>query len=159
MALIQTLNINRGLARVAVEAAIAESLSLGRLCCIAVVDAAGNLVSFDRMDRAPLQSVGLSQDKAHSVAANGLANDEFWELIKDDPCLVSGAQQIKGLIWLGGGLPFHVHGDLIGAIGVSGDGGMADDKAIAAAGVAAVQRLLSASSTELASPPVPEPSA
>lgn len=152
MALIQTLNINRSLARVAIEGAVIESLKLGRRSCIAIVDAAGNLVSADRMDRAPFQSIRLSHDKAYSVAANGLANDEFWELIKDDPCLVSGAQQIHGLVWLGGGLPIHHDGQLIAAIGVSGDGGMADDKAIAAAGVEAVQRLVSTPEIEFADP-------
>lgn len=118
MTLIQSLNITRGMARVAIEGAIKESLSRGKRCCIAVVDAAGDPVSFDRMDGAPLQSVRVAQDKAYSNAANRFATDEFWVLVKNDD------------------------GELIAAIGVSGDGNMEDEKAIGAAGAEAVHALL-----------------
>lgn len=118
MTLIQSLNITRGMARVAIEGAIKESLSRGKRCCIAVVDAAGDPVSFDRMDGAPLQSVRVAQDKAYSDAANRFATDKFWALVKNGD------------------------GELIAAIGVSGDGDIEDEKAIGAAGAGAVHALL-----------------
>jgi uncharacterized protein GlcG (DUF336 family) len=118
MTLIQSPNITRGMARVAIEGAIRESLARGKRSCVAVVDAGGNAVSFDRMDGASWQSVRRAQDKAYFEAVNGLIADNFWALVRDDG------------------------GEVIGAVGVSGDGGMAEDRAIAEAGAKAVHALL-----------------
>jgi uncharacterized protein GlcG (DUF336 family) len=105
--------ISRELARVGIDRAIEESIAMGRLTCIAVLNSAGQLISFDRMDGAPFQSTQLAQDKAFSVAG-------------------------KGLVVLGGGVPLRVDGQLVGAVGVSGKSNMAEDRAIAEAAVSAM---------------------
>lgn len=118
-----------------------------------MVDSAGHLISFDRMDGAPFQSIQLAQDKAYSVAGTGTSNDGYWDMIKDEPWLVHGVQKIKGLVVLGGGLPVVHEGRLVGAVGVSGRSSMAEDQASAQAAVAAIQeRLDCVSPTDVPTP-------
>jgi uncharacterized protein GlcG (DUF336 family) len=136
-------SITRDLARIGIERAIEESESRGCSTCIAVLDGDGHLVSYDRMDGAPFQSAQLAQDKAYSVVGNGLATDEFWQMIKDDPWLVSGVQKLAGANWLGGGVPVTVEGEVVGAVGVSGKSNMQEDRAIADAAVEAILEALS----------------
>ena len=70
------------------EASVAAAESLGVAVCIAVVDNAGHLLQFTRMDGAPLLSASIAQDKAYSVAAfNGLPTGAWWALIGQDDAL------------------------------------------------------------------------
>jgi uncharacterized protein GlcG (DUF336 family) len=131
-------NIGRALARIGIDAATAASQSRNRRTCTAVVDAAGHLISFDRMDGAPFQTIALAQAKAVSVAGNLTATHDYWNGIKDEPWLVHGVQRIDGLIVLGGGLPICYQDTIIGAVGVSGQSTMAEDQAIAEAAVTAI---------------------
>ena len=134
--------LTHDLARVGIDRAIEESGTMNCLICIAVLDNAGHLISFDRMDGAPFQSSQLAQDKAYSVAGNGLATHEFWEMAKDEPWLVHNLGQVPGLVVLGGGVPIYFDGEFIGAVGVSGKSDMAQDRAIAQAAVAAILKAL-----------------
>jgi uncharacterized protein GlcG (DUF336 family) len=140
--LLESRTVSRQLARVGVDRAVAESIAMGRLTCLAVMDGAGHLVSYDRMDGAPFQSAQLAQDKAYSVAGNGQATHEFWQMISGEPWLVHGVGKIQGLVVLGGGVPIVHDGELIGAVGVSGNGNMDEDRAIAEAAVAAILAVL-----------------
>jgi uncharacterized protein GlcG (DUF336 family) len=134
--------VTHGLARVGIERAIEESRAMNCLTCIAVLDNGGHLISFDRMDGAPFQSSQVAQDKAYSVAGNGLATHEFWEMAKDEPWLVHNVGQVAGLVVLGGGVPIYRDDEFIGAVGVSGKSNMAEDRAIAEAAVAAILNAL-----------------
>ncbi|MCS5735019.1 GlcG/HbpS family heme-binding protein [Herbiconiux daphne] len=142
--LLQPRSINRELARVAIDTAVAASIERNCLTCIAVLDPSGHLVSYDRMDGAPFQSAQLAQDKAYSVAGNGKATHEFWQMIRDEAWLVHGVGKVEGLVFLGGGVPIYFEDELIGAIGVSGKSNMDEDRAIAEAAVDAVLERLSA---------------
>lgn len=132
-------SITRGAARAGVDAAIARAHERGLLICIAVLDPWGHTITHDRMDGAPFQSMRNAADKAYSIAGNGRSNTEFWNLIKDDPQLVSGASKIAGVNWLGGGLPVLHDDELVGVVGVSGHSSMTEDEEIAEV---AVQRIL-----------------
>lgn len=136
--LIETRSPSRELARIGIERAIAESVALGCRTCVAVVDAAGRLVSYDRMDGAPFQSAQHAMDKAISSAGNQIATHEMWEYIKEDPWLRQGINKVEGLNLLGGGVPIKVGGEVVGAVGVSGSCGMPEDQAAAEAAVAAM---------------------
>jgi glc operon protein GlcG len=140
---VQSRSLGQDLARCAVDAAVAESRRLGCVACIAVVDAAGHLAQFLRMDGAPLLSVQLAQDKAYTAAIRGLATHEWWEMIKDDPSLVHGINKIDRLIIFGGGLPIIFRGDLIGAVAASGMSTSQQDRDIAQAAVDSVLYALS----------------
>ena len=54
--LVTTRSVGRSAARAGIEAAVAAAQELGCRCCIAVVDMAGETVSYDRMDGAPFNS-------------------------------------------------------------------------------------------------------
>ena len=137
-----TLALTRELARSALDEAIRRADQLDCRASICVVDAAGIPISFERMDDSPLQCVRLCQDKAYSSAANGFAGDEFWHLIQGDEWLVSGAPTIRGLNWLGGGIPIRHDGITLGAVGVSSDHGLAEDIAIARAAIEVIAAAL-----------------
>lgn len=131
-------SVDRTAARVGIERAVETAVALGCRTCIAVIDVAGNLVSYDRMDGAPFNSAQHAQDKAVSSAGNGVATHEMWAYVADSPQLNLGILKVQGLSVLDGGVPIHIEGELVGAVGVSGSCGMAEDRAIAEAAVAAI---------------------
>ncbi|MEB3022105.1 GlcG/HbpS family heme-binding protein [[Mycobacterium] crassicus] len=131
-------NINFAGAHRALSAALQEASTLQVAFCIAVVDRAGNLVVYGRMDGAALLSGQIAQDKAYTVCAfNGLPTHEWFEMIKDEPALLHGIVKTDRLIVFGGGIPIRVGGELVGAVGVSG--GTADqDRQVAEAAAASI---------------------
>ncbi|MGO4474421.1 heme-binding protein [Arthrobacter sp. M-10] len=140
--LVWSRNITRVLARVAVDAAVGKSTELGVCVSIAVVDSAGHLVCFERMDSAPFQTAKIAVDKAYSVAGNGMATHEFWEVVRQEEALLHGVATIEGATIIGGGLPVLHDGELIGAVGISGKSSMNQDREIAEAAVEAVAACL-----------------
>jgi glc operon protein GlcG len=127
-------------ARRLVAGSFEHAHALGVAVCVAVVDRAGHLLAFARMDGAPLLSVSIAQDKAYTVTAfGGLATHEWFEMIKDDPALLYGIVKTERLIVFGGGLPVLSGEAVAGAVGVSG-GSAAQDRAIAQAGVLSLAR-------------------
>ena len=103
------------------QAGIAYAVGIDVPAVIAVVDDAGILKAFVRMDRAPLLSVQVAQDKAYTAAASGRATDEWYDFIKDEPSLALGAPAgIDRLIIFGGGIPLLADRAVVGAVGVSG---------------------------------------
>jgi glc operon protein GlcG len=130
-------NVTLDQARKAVAAAEAESKKNGWPMAIAVVDTAGMLVHFVKMDGTQSASVSVAQDKAVSAAIyrrptkafqDGLAKGgDGWRILT-----LRGASAVEG------GLPLVIDGKIIGAIGVSG--AAADQDGVAAkAGVDATK--------------------
>lgn len=131
-------SVDRAAARAGIERAVTEAASIGCRTCIAVMDAAGNLVSYDRMDGAPYNSARHAQDKAYSAAGNGTATMDMWSFVADNPQLHLGILKVPGLSVLGGGVPVVVGGEVVGAVGVSGSCGQDEDHAIALVAAAAI---------------------
>lgn len=132
--------LTRAGARAALDAAIAKAEELDTQMNIAVVDAGGHLVSFERMDGAMLISSGIAQDKAYSVIIGGGLPTGQWvpALSGDpDPGLLTSFPHRDRLIMFGGGVPIEIDGEIIGAVGVSG-GSAEEDTIVATAGVNAV---------------------
>ena len=120
-----------------IAAAVTEAASeAGVAVCVAVVDPAGHLLTFDRMDRAPLLCVQIAQDKAYTVSSFGKATHEWWEFVKDEPSLVHGLVKADRLVVYGGGLPVLSGTELVAAVGVAG-GTPDQDRSFAQAGVVA----------------------
>jgi uncharacterized protein GlcG (DUF336 family) len=125
-------------ARAIVEAAVAAAERTDQRFSIAVVDAAGHLNAFARMDGAGVMTIQVATDKAYTAAGTGTATDAWHEFIKNDAPLAVGAPtQINRLVTFGGGIPVTIDGQLVGGIGVAG-GHWSDDMKIAQAGLAAV---------------------
>lgn len=131
-------SLTNAAARAMVEAAIAAAEPTGTAFAIAVVDAAGHLSAFARMDGAGVITIKVAQDKAYTAAGFGLATDAWHEFIKDDAPLAMGApSQIDRLVTFGGGIPIRIEGHLVGGIGVCG-GHWSDDVDIAEAALTAI---------------------
>ena len=103
-----------------IQAAVAKAKELDIRVNVAVMDSGANLKAFIRMDEAPLLSETIAKNKAYTAAAFGLATDEWYSLIKDDPSLLNGIVHTERLVVFGGGLPIKSEGYLVGGIGVSG---------------------------------------
>lgn len=128
--------ISNELAETLMRAAVAKAEAMGVPMCIAITDPAGTLVQFLRMDRAPLLSVNIAQDKAYTAVSFGMATHEWHEFIKNDPPLLDGIVHTPRLVVFGGGYPVKIDGELVGGIGVSG-GHYSHDMEVAQAALAA----------------------
>ena len=120
-----------------VEAAVAKAKSLGVPQIVAILDESGLLKAFCRMDAAPLISIEVAQNKAYT-ALLGAPSQDFFNRIKEDPALLAGVPHIPRIVTFGGGLPIHLDGAVVGAIGVSG-GSVEQDIACAQAGLDAIK--------------------
>lgn len=121
-----------------IGAAEQKAQQMGHPMVIAIVDEAGVLKAFSRMDGAALLSVQVAQDKAYTAAGFGLPTDAWHDFIKNDPPLAAGATSgIDRLVVFGGGYPIKVGDEIVGAIGVSG-GHYSQDMEVAQAGLAAL---------------------
>jgi glc operon protein GlcG len=97
--------------------------------CIALVDTGGNLLTFKRMENAPLGCIEAAIAKARSSAFYRTATATVGERIaKGETTLMA----MPNMLPLGGGLPLHEAGAMAGAIGISG-GTSAGDAATAQA--------------------------
>ena len=116
------------------NAAIVSATKLGVKMNIAIVDAGGNLVAFNRMDGAWLGSVDISIKKAKTAAYFNMASSDIGKLSQPGGPLYNIEHSNGGLITFPGGLPIHgKDGVLIGGIGVSGSS-VENDFKVAAAG-------------------------
>jgi uncharacterized protein GlcG (DUF336 family) len=125
-------NINLDQARKALAAAAAEARKQNLPMAIAVVDNAGQLVAYERMDNTQTGSVLVSQDKAVSAAMFRRPTKAFQDVVAAGGAglrilMLRGANAVEG------GLPIYLDGKIIGGIGVSG-GSSEQDGVIAKAG-------------------------
>jgi glc operon protein GlcG len=114
-------------ARMIIDEVVAGATAEESPVSVAVVDAGGALVCFARMDGAPVFSAGLAQSKAVSSVTFGRATSEFESAISDRPVFAIGLLQ-HGSWYAGrGGAPIRVDGQVVGAVGVSGNTGERED--------------------------------
>lgn len=119
------------------EAAIDMSNEMKKAMCIAITNEAGQLKAFHAMDGAPHLSIDISQNKAYTASAFGIATHTWWDFIKNDPPLLHSITHTPRLVTFGGGYPIMENGQLIGAIGVSG-GHYSEDMEVARAALDAI---------------------
>jgi len=125
-------------ARTILAAATKKAEELGQPMNIAVVCAGGYLLAFERMPKAWLGSVDISQKKAwtsrafdldtRSLGQNSQSGDQFFGI---------HASNDGRVMIFAGGIPLKRDGKVIGAVGVSGGSGV-QDHAVAEAGAAAL---------------------
>ena len=128
--------INLETALKVVAAAEVEARKQNWPVAITVVDGAGFLVAFHRLDNTQLGSVEVSLEKAKSSALFRRATRTY------EDTLAQGGANLKVLrspaMPIEGGLPIIRDGKIIGAIGVSGVKST-EDAQVARAGLAAVE--------------------
>ena len=117
-------------------AALAEAGRNNWTMAVAVVDIAGDLVYFERMDATQVGSVMVAIDKARSAARFKRPTKAFQDTLAagGDGLRVLG---LRGAVPVEGGLPIIIDGQIVGGIGVSG-GTSSQDGQCGKAGAAAV---------------------
>ena len=118
-------------------AAAAEARKNNWNVAIAVVDPAGALVYFEKLDGTQNASVTVAIEKARTSAQFKRATKAFQDVVAaggDGLRILS----LPGAVPVEGGVPALIDGRLVGAVGVSG-ATSAQDGQVAAAGVAAVK--------------------
>ena len=131
------LSIDLPTAERAIEAAAARASELGLKMSIAVLDEAGDLCAFRRMQGTPRLTIEIAINKAYTSASFGMPTHAWFDFIKDDPPLLHGITHTPRLIVFGGGYPIIQDGQVIGAIGLSG-GHYTQDMDCAQAGLKAI---------------------
>ncbi len=118
-----------------VEGAVAAATEMGIKINVAVVDAGGRLLAFNRMDGAIWGGAYGSQGKAVASAAFGRSSGELQE--RASTPIISGILAAEGGhgIPSQGGLPIIRNGAVDGAVGVGG-GTSQQDEDCSAAGIA-----------------------
>jgi glc operon protein GlcG len=116
--------------------ALAEAVRNNWAMAVAIVDTAGDLVYFEKMDTTQVASVTVAVDKARSAARFKRPTKAFQDMLATggDGLRVFG---LAGAVPVDGGVPIVIDGKIVGAIGVSG-GTSAQDGQCARAGAAAV---------------------
>jgi uncharacterized protein GlcG (DUF336 family) len=106
-------------ARKVMAAADAEARKNNWPMAIAIVDTAGQLVLFEKQDNTQTGSIQVSQEKAVSAAMFRRPTKVFQDIVAKggEGLRILG---LRGASPVEGGLPLHVDGKIIGAIGVSG---------------------------------------
>src|SRR5215475_12230883 len=103
----------------------ARRIAAGKPIAVAIVDAAGNLIAFERSDGATPINVRAAIGKAYTAAVTARETEILMERAKENP-LAWQSVMIKdpGPFTLArGGIPFIKNGEVVGAIGVSSRGG------------------------------------
>lgn len=116
-------------------AAQAEAEKNNWAVSIAIVDAGGHLLHFQRLDGAPPISSHIAPAKAKTSAMGRRESKIYEDVINDGRYSFLSAPYIEGM--LEGGVPILKDGTCIGAVGVSGVRST-EDAQIAKAGIAAI---------------------
>ena len=129
--------INGENAKKAAAAALAEARKNNWTMAAAVVDPAGDLVYFEKLDGTQAASVNIAVDKARSSARFKRPTKALQD------ALAAGGEGLRllglqGAVPVDGGVPILIDGKIVGAIGLSG-GTSAQDGQCAAAGAAVVK--------------------
>ena len=116
-------------------AALGSAADEGALVSVAIVDAGGHLIHFQRMDGAEIAGPTLAVDKAYTAVAHRIGTHELTELVGPGADLAGMNSAAAGrYIAFAGGLPLWDGDRVVGGIGVSGGSG-SQDLAAATAGL------------------------
>ena len=108
-------------AQMMVDAIVSAATAKREAVSISIVDAGGNLLLFKRMDGADLGSAQAAMNKAFSALKLQSPTGVFMDMLNKNPALAQGFIS-AGFTILGGGEPIRAHGQVVGAIAVSGGG-------------------------------------
>jgi glc operon protein GlcG len=98
---------------------VAEAGKNGWKMAIAVVDIAGDLVYFEKMDGTQVASVNIAQDKARSSVRFKRPTKAMQDVLAAGGAGVRFLA-LQGAVPVEGGLPIVMDGKIVGAIGASG---------------------------------------
>lgn len=121
-------------ARRVIAAAQKKAQEIGQPMNVAVVDAGGNLLAFERMEKAWLGSIDIAINKAWTSRAFDIPTKQLAELSQSgDQFFGIHASNHGRVMIFAGGMPLKRGEQVVGAVGVSGGMGK-QDQAVAEAG-------------------------
>jgi uncharacterized protein GlcG (DUF336 family) len=137
--------INRSQARTIIDAAFAKGEEMQfKPLSVAVLDAGGHLIAFERANGASLIRPQIAIGKAASALALGISSRKIADMAAERPTFIASLGPISpaGLIPAAGGvIVVDSNGEPLGAVGVTGDTSDNDEictlAGIAASGLAA----------------------
>jgi len=108
----------------------AEARKNGWTVCIAIVDANGGLILFQKIDETQPGSINVSQGKARTAALFKRPSKAIEEMITGGK---TAFLSVEGIVPIQGGVPVIADGKVIGAVGVSGVTSAQDEQVAMAA--------------------------
>ena len=146
-------HICNDLARVLARIARMKALEIKVPMVIAFADARGELIHFQRMDKALPASSDIAVNKAFTAAALRMATHKAAGLVEQGRELAGLELTNQGkMVVFGGGLPLSLAGEVAGSIGVSG-GSVAQDMEVAQAAANAMEQMEKTAQAMKAIPP------
>jgi glc operon protein GlcG len=108
-------------ARRAIDLIVGKAHETQKAVVVAVADCRGELIAFARMDAAPIASVVIAMNKAWTAARAGKPTHEIGQKVRhpEKGHDISYYGDPKFVGW-GGGIPVWQHGEVAGAVAVSG---------------------------------------
>lgn len=122
------------------SAAMAACQAQGRHIAVTVLDRGGNVVAVQRADGVGPHNTDASRRKAYTALSTKNDTQALAVAARGNPDMAN-LTTLPELLLLGGGLPLHAKGEVVGAIGVAGGGGAQQDRACAHAALAALPEL------------------
>ncbi|KAA0968949.1 heme-binding protein [Aureimonas fodinaquatilis] len=106
---------------------------------IAVLDAGGALIALERQDGSSRMRPEIAIGKANGAIAMGLGSRALFKRAEEQPYFIQAMNGLAGgsLVPVPGGVLIRQNGQIIGAVGITGDTSD-NDEAAALAGIAAV---------------------
>ena len=130
-------SVNLDNARKIAAAAVAEAGRSNLKMAVAIVDTAGDLVYFEKMDGTQVASVNIAQDKARSSVRFKRPTKAMQDVLAQGGAGVRFLA-LQGAVPVEGGVPLVMNGQIVGAIGASG-GTSDQDGQVAKAGADSVK--------------------
>jgi uncharacterized protein GlcG (DUF336 family) len=130
-------SVNLDNARRIAAAAVAEASKSNLKMAVAIVDTAGDLVYFEKMDGTQVASVNIAQDKARSSVRFKRPTKAMQDVLAQGGAGIRFLA-LQGAIPVEGGIPLVMNGQIVGAIGASG-GTSDQDGQVAKAGADSVK--------------------
>lgn len=122
-----------------IEATIAKGLEIGaKPLSVAVLDAGGHLIAFQRSDNSSFMRFEIAAGKAYGALALGVGSRWLHAQAETRPHFLEGLSNVSGgkIVAVPGGVLVKQDGAIIGAVGVTGDSSD-NDEACAVAGIEA----------------------
>ena len=121
MARVSRFEVDLALGQRMAEAARRSASTAGALVSVAIVDAGGHLLAFERMDGAEIAGPVLARDKAFTAVAHRVATHDLTDLVQPGAELAGlNSADCGRYIAFGGGLPLWDADRVVGGVGVSG---------------------------------------
>jgi glc operon protein GlcG len=109
-------------AKKAAATALAEARKGNWNMAVAVVDTGGILVYYEKMDNTQIGSADIAIEKARTAVRFKRPSKAFQDLVASGGAGLR-VLRLPGAVPLEGGIPLMINGQMVGAIGVSGDSG------------------------------------